>query len=132
MTAGLFLEIKKASSAFSFQAELLYSEQGADLNSNILNEEINLDYLQAPLLVKFRVFEIFNLHIGPQLGFLTNEVGTENFETKDFDFSGVAGVGLELGKLRANLRSHFGLTETVDTINATHQYYSISIGYELF
>ena len=131
LTAGIFLEVRSAS-AFSFQAELLYSEQGADLNSSILTEEINLDYLQVPLLGKFRFLKIANIHAGPQVGFLTNDLDSQNIDTEKFDISAVAGVGVELGKLRADLRYNFGFTETIETFNAKNQYYSIAIGYELF
>ena len=133
LTAGLFLEIRLPTS-LSFQAELLYSEQGADLNSDVLSlsEEINLDYLQVPILGKFRFLKIANIHAGPQFGFLTNEVKSENFDTEDFDISGVAGVGLEIGKLRADLRYHLSFIETIESIEAKNQYYSVAIGYKIF
>ena len=135
LTAGLFLEIRLPTS-LSFQAELLYSEQGADLNSDVLSlsEEINLDYLQVPILGKFRFLKIVNIHAGPQFGFLTNDVESDNIDidTEDFDISAVAGVGVEIGKLRADLRYNFGFTETIESIEAKNQYYSVAIGYEIF
>jgi hypothetical protein len=135
LTAGLFLEVRLPT-LLSFQAEVLYSEQGADLNSDVLSlsEEINLDYLQVPILGKFRFLKIANIHAGPQFGFLTNDVESDNFDidTEDFDISAVAGVGVEIGKLRADLRYNFGLTETIESIEARNQYYSVAIGYEIF
>ena len=138
LTAGLFLEIR-SSSAFSFQAELLYSEQGADLDSNINQlQNVELEYLQAPILLKYRLLKIFNVHAGPQLGFLTNDIKSDNYESENFDFSGVAGVGAEIGKLRADLRYHFGFTDAIEinslnnSSNARNKYYSITLSYELF
>lgn len=137
LTAGLFLEFG-SNGALSFQAELLYSEQGADLDSDLqtLSQEVELDYLQAPLLGKYRFLKIFNVHAGPQFGFLTNDVDSDDIEieTEDFDISGVAGVGVEIGKLRADLRYHFGFTDAVqiDNTEATNQYYSVTLGYNLF
>ena len=138
LTAGAFLELKSTSS-LSFQVELLYSEQGTDLDSNVTEfKEIEVDYLQAPVLLKYRLLKIFNIHVGPQLGFLTSDIKSENFEAKDFDFSGVAGVGVELGKLRADLRYHFGFTDSLefnlpnDTSKANNKYYSVMLSYELF
>ena len=131
LTAGLFLEVSLPTS-LSFQAELLYSEQGADLDSGVSIEEIELDYLQVPLLGKFRFLKIANIHAGPQFGFLTNDLDSQNIETENFDISGVAGVGVELGKLRADLRYNFGFTETIESIEAKNQYYSVAIGYEIF
>ena len=138
LTAGAFLEIKSTSS-LSFQVELLYSEQGTNLDSNLGElKDIELNYLQAPVLLKYRLLKIFNIHGGPQLGFLTSDIKSENFEAKDFDFSGVAGVGVELGKLRADLRYHFGFTDSIefnlptDTSEASNKYYSVMLSYELF
>ena len=140
LTAGAFLEIGSASS-FSFQAELLYSEQGANLDSSIADfDNVELDYLQAPILVKFKFLKLFNIHAGPQLGFLTSDIQSDTYNAKDFDFSGITGVGIELGKLRADLRYHFGLSEaltieprfTTETSNAKNRYFSIALGYELF
>ncbi len=137
LTAGLFLEFG-SNRAFSFQVELLYSEQGADLDIDLpaLSQEVELNYLQAPLLGKYRFLRIFNIHAGPQFGFLTSDVDSENLaiDNDDLDVSGVAGVGAEIGKLRVDLRYHFGFTESVqiDDSEATNLYYSVTLGYNLF
>lgn len=137
LTAGIFLELS-ASSGFSLQAELLYSEQGADLDSDLpaLSQEVELDYLQLPLLGKYRLLKIFNVHAGPQFGFLTNDFDSDDLsiETEDLDISGVVGVGVEVGKLRADLRYHFGFTDAVkiDNTEAKNQYYTVTLGYNLF
>lgn len=137
LTAGLFLEFG-SNRAFSFQVELLYSEQGADLDIDLpaLSQEVELNYLQAPLLGKYRFLRIFNIHAGPQFGFLTSDVDSDDLaiENDDLDVSGVAGVGAEIGKLRVDLRYHFGFTESVqiDDSEATNLYYSVTLGYNLF
>jgi len=137
LTAGLFLEFG-SKSAFSFQVELLYSEQGADLDTDLqaLSQEVELNYLQAPLLGKYRFLRIFNVHAGPQFGFLTSDIDSEDLaiENDDLDVSVVAGVGAEIGKLRVDLRYHFGFTESVqiDNSEATNLYYSVTLGYNLF
>lgn len=43
---------------------------------------------------------------------------SENFDTENFDISGEAGVGVEIGKLNADLRYHFSFTETIESIEA--------------
>jgi len=131
LTAGFFLEISSVTS-FSFQAELMYTEQGAELNSDILQETINIDYLQVPLLGKFNILELFNIHAGPQFGFLTSDLESENYDAENFDVLAVAGVGVDIGKLRANLRYNFGFTEVIDAYQANNLYYSFTIAYELF
>lgn len=137
LTAGVFFELG-SKNGFSLHAELLYSEQGADLDSDLLalSQEVKLDYLQLPLLGKYRFLKIFNVHAGPQFGFLTNDINSEDLtvETEDLDVSGVAGVGIEIGQLRADFRYHFGFTDAIQ-INgseAKNQYYSVTLGYNLF
>lgn len=128
-TAGVFLEIN-SSSAFSFQAEVLYSEQGSELDTELFTNDVNLDYLQVPLLAKFSFLKIFNLHAGPQVGFITNDL--ENYDAENFDLSSVVGFGLQVGALRADFRYHYGFRESIQSIEAKNRYYSITIGYELF
>lgn len=127
-TAGVFLEIY-SSTAFSFQAELLYSEQGSEIDSELFTDDLNLDYLQAPLLAKFRFLDILNLHAGPQIGFITNDL--ENYDVESLDLSSVVGFGLEVGALRADLRYHYGFRESIQSISAKNRYYSVTIAYEL-
>ena len=138
LTGGAFLEIG-SNSSLSLQVELLYSEQGTSLDSSVDElKDIELDYLQAPILLKYRFLKLFNIHAGPQLGFLTNDIKSDTYKTEDFDFSGVTGVGVEFGKLRADLRYHFGFSEAItidlptDTTDAENRYFSLTLGYELF
>ena len=58
------------SEKFSFQPELLYSAQGATLSEFDIDVDLNLDYLNLPLIAKFYVGEGFSLEAGPQVGFL--------------------------------------------------------------
>ena len=74
--AGAVAEIM-ISDEFSFQAELLYSAQGAKSDySETLDEvtfrytSVKLEYINVPLLAKFYVTEGFSLEAGPQVGFL--------------------------------------------------------------
>ena len=74
--AGAVAEIM-ISDEFSFQAELLYSAQGAKSDySETLDEvtfrytSVKLEYINVPLLAKFYVTEGFSLEAGPLVGFL--------------------------------------------------------------
>ena len=74
--AGAVAEIM-ISDEFSFQAELLYSAQGAKSDYRETLDEVNfhytsvkLEYINVPLLAKFYVTEGFSLEAGPQVGFL--------------------------------------------------------------
>ena len=81
---GLFTEIDLGS-GFELQPELVYSRQG-DRYRNIdfdtdLNAEISstLNYLNIPIVVKYRVWREFSVLLGPQLGvnINSNEIDIE-------------------------------------------------------
>ncbi len=74
--AGAIAEIM-ISDEFSFQAELLYSAQGAKSNySETLDDvtfrytSVKLEYINVPLLAKYYIVEGLSLEVGPQVGFL--------------------------------------------------------------
>jgi hypothetical protein len=61
---GLFVHINLTENLI-FQPEALYSRQGADLNEG---GELDLSYLNVPLLIKFKFAERFGVYAGPQFG----------------------------------------------------------------
>ncbi len=82
---GLVAEIPFGES-FAFQPEVLYSSQGAKTEGSETFEgmtasyegKLNMDYINIPLLAKYYVSPNFNIHAGPQLGFLVkSEVEVE-------------------------------------------------------
>jgi len=86
---------------FSFAPEVLFSQKGysADLENAHFTERTN--YIDVPLLAKFKIVPGFNFLIGPQLTFLTSQRDTyrdfgTNVETRydghEGDQSYVAGV----------------------------------------
>jgi len=90
--AGAVAEIM-ISDEFSFQAELLYSAQGAKSDyRETLNDvafrytSVKLEYINVPLLAKYYLTEGFSLEVGPQVGFLITAdrdfEKTENGETE--------------------------------------------------
>lgn len=115
---------------FGIQPELLYSMQGAKgeySESGIrLKEELKLDYLNLPILAKYKVTPGFSLHLGPQVGFLLSaedeiefsmdgETVTETEDIKDFvssvDFGLTGGLGYELDMgVFFNARYYLGLS----------------------
>ena len=113
--AGVFAG-GKLSDKVGLQADLLYSQQGAEFDGG----EFNLDYVNVPVVLKFFLSESFNIQGGPQFGFVANDdlksdVGAvaDGFKTNNFDLSGVIGVGLDLPMgLRFDGRYNFGLTKT--------------------
>ncbi|MCP1995630.1 porin family protein [Flavobacterium sp. HSC-61S13] len=68
---------------FSIQPELLYSSQGAKLETQRIemfegldqligkvDQKMTLDYINVPIMAKYYVAEGFSIQAGPQLGFL--------------------------------------------------------------
>ncbi len=83
---GGFAEIK-LSDKFAIQPELLYSTQGA--NSDDFGN-LELGYINIPVMAKYYVVESFSLEAGPQIGFLVS-AKDDGEDAKDFlsstDFS---------------------------------------------
>ncbi|MEZ2337127.1 porin family protein [Mucilaginibacter sp. RCC_168] len=97
---GLTLDVP-VTNYFSFAPEVLFSQKGysADLENAHFTERTN--YIDVPLLAKFKIVPGFNFLIGPQLTFLTSQRDTyrdfgTNVETRydghEGDQSYVAGV----------------------------------------
>ena len=112
--AGAFVG-GKLGDRFGIQADLLYSQQGAEFDAG----EFNLDYVNVPIVAKIYLTDKFNLQAGPQFGVLVNDeaqtvIGEviNDIGTNEFDISGVVGIGFDvpLG-LRLEGRYNFGLTD---------------------
>ncbi len=139
---GAFTEIK-ISEKFSIQPELLYSTQGAKVDSDGDNVDFILSYLNIPIMAKYYVSPKFSLEAGPQIGFLTSAKGKAmgvSIDVKDFfnstDFGLNLGGGYDFTKnLSAGLRYNLGLsniakTEAGDNTKSQNSVFSISVGYK--
>ncbi|TPE45272.1 porin family protein [Pontibacter mangrovi] len=71
---GLVSELPLAAK-WNVQSELLYSEQGYVLNNNnsAADLEVDLNYLQLPLLAELKLWKGLYLQAGPQLSYLLNK-----------------------------------------------------------
>lgn len=79
------------SDKFSFQPELIYSEQGSDYKESFTESfegvtftetaegEIRLGYLNVPLMAKYYVYEGLSIEAGPQVGFLLSAKNEYDF-----------------------------------------------------
>jgi opacity protein-like surface antigen len=136
---GGFAEIK-VSEKFAVQPELLYSAQGASFDGG----DINLNYLNIPVMAKFYVADAFSLEAGPQIGFLLS-AKNDGEDTKDFYSSTDFGINLGAGydfteNLSVGLRYNFGLSNVADfgdledfigeDISANNGVFSVSLGYK--
>ena len=92
---GLFVEVG-LTDRISIQPEVLYSSQGAHETfktfdaSGVSSEEytLRLEYLNVPVMFKYKVYNGLNVQVGPQVGFLLNvdqktEVGSYGYTLYD-------------------------------------------------
>ena len=84
---------------FSLQPEFIFSAKGFESD----NFDVNMDYLDMPILLKLKFGDKFSLHAGPQLSYLLSsstdtDINVVEFEDriKDFDLGAAAGIELEL------------------------------------
>lgn len=106
---------------WAIQPEVLYSGQGAKYTINQGEEHnLNLDYINIPLMVQYMFDNGFRLQTGPQLGFLINVKDKLNgqqtnfFTSQDFKSTDVAwsfGLGyLTYSGFGVDGRYNLGLT----------------------
>lgn len=90
---GAFAEIF-FTDKFAIQPELLYSMQGASIESMGAESEMKLDYINIPIMAKYYVIDRLAVEAGPYVGFLMKA----DFEGVDFkDYTKSVDFGLGLG-----------------------------------
>ncbi len=83
---------------FSIQPEILFSMQGAKVESSGSKKDFKINYLNVPVMLKFRIANGFFIEAGPQAGLRLPESipgeAINNF-SKTLDFSIGAGLGYQ-------------------------------------
>lgn len=139
---GLYLKAN-LSEKISLQPELFYSGVGfRDADSEV---NLNLNYLSLPILLRYNINEMVNLHVGPQLGFLVSAKGAfdgNSIDIKDgykgIDFGATFGAGLDFGKFNAGARYNLGLANVQELgtdsgdVTVSNRVFQIFVGYRLF
>lgn len=123
----------KLGDKMGIQADLLYSQQGAAFKPG----DIDLSYVNIPVVLKYFVTESIHVHAGPQFGFkIDDNLKSDIIEAESFDLAGVAGVGLDLPLgIRADARYNFGLTDIFKSSDANikapgkNAVFTVSVGY---
>lgn len=117
--------------AFSLQPEVYYSSQGAKIANPFGSGEMNLNlsYINVPVLLQYNFANGFRLQGGPQIGFLTgvsdkvndaelNRLNSSNFKSVDvslplgLSYLGYSGLGVDT-------RFNIGLTNINKADNPT-------------
>jgi hypothetical protein len=144
--AGVALDFNGVS-GFGVEVDGLYSQEGAKIPSKGGDATLKLDYVQVPVLLKYR----FQTHtpvrpfivLGPYAAFRAKcdvELGGSSTSCADFtgsnakstDFGGTAGagVGFSLGKqeLSISARYNMGFTKIFSNSNAENKVISVLAG----
>ena len=126
--AGFYTAFPISDNIF-IQPEILYTTKGAELEYNNAFVsgvgKFRLNYIEVPLLVKFKLTQNFNIHVGGYASYLVDgKVSNESSAGNAFDFeekisaddfnrfdAGLsAGVGVDFDPLSIGLRYNYGLT----------------------
>lgn len=124
LNAGPALQIKLAN-VFFLQTELLYSIKGSSSDSlQSSDAKLNLNYINLPILVGYRLAPNFSIKLGPEIGRLLSAKSEINGNTKDLtDFYESFDLGMDLGlaynfkKLAIDLRYNYGLKDLLNKAN---------------
>lgn len=124
---GAFYEIN-INSSFSFQPEAIFSVQGADVDSNHALDEIDLKYLNIPMLLKVYLTPSVSIEAGPQFSYLIDD-NLKNVKTEDFDFALAGGISVYLtNTLFIQGRYVHGLSEFSKDAEVKNKNIQLSLG----
>ena len=126
----------KLNSTFDLQPELYFSMQGA--KSGPITYKA--DYINLPVLLRWNITDNFNLHAGPQFGFLlTGKQNTSSAYSnyKTLDVGAALGLGIELPmNFNVGFRTVIGLADINNnsgTSTSVHNFViQAFVGYTLF
>ena len=121
---GFFADIG-LSRGFSIMPEIQFSAEGANA------EPLHLDYIQAPILFKFRLSEKLHFGVGPQVGL---KVHKYEDGVKNLAYSGVGGIEYKLTHvLFVDVRYIYGISNIFDDylgVEAKNSNIQIGVGYK--
>lgn len=136
--AGIFANIPVAG-MLSFAPELVYSQKGYKTTGSSLlggpyEYKVTTNFVELPLLLNIQASSNFNIHVGPQVSFLTsttetfdqgeteyrNTVEEDNDNLKKSLFGGVVGVGFNLGP-KTSLYGRYAIDLQQNNENGTSQ-----------
>ncbi|MGB5554927.1 MAG: porin family protein [Flavobacteriaceae bacterium] len=134
---GVAMEIP-ASDAFIVQPEILISLQGS---GGYFQNDLNLWYLNVPVMLKFNIFDEVYLEAGPQIGMLIsdnlegNRFGLEpsaDQSSNGFDIGLGVGAGYRMDEnFYFQLRYNVGIINAIEDISSKNRVLQISAVYFL-
>ena len=132
--AGLYANIP-FSGSFSLVPECIYSAQGAGFQNNISNGTENYDYLNVPVLIRYKIPMGIFFETGLQIGILLSASEKMNGNTTDIryqtyshDYAWPIGLGYQIPD------QHFGidLRYNLGLINIVKSYSDVNVKNSVF
>jgi hypothetical protein len=112
---------------FALQPEIYFSGQGTSYKVNGNNVDLNLNYVNIPVVFQYMFDNGFRLEAGPQLGLLASaktKIGNSDVDVKDNFKSTDIGLALGMSYVKPatgfgfNFRYNHGLTDINETIGS--------------
>ena len=147
--AGAYINYFIKKSSWGIQVEALYSMKGSEITFKALSGEENakskLYYIDVPILLRWQIIKLLNVHAGPQFNILlsaenefddvTKDV-KDQLKTAEFAFAFGAGVNLPF-RLNVTARYIIGVSNIWDgseDINASYKnnLLMLSLGFRIF
>jgi hypothetical protein len=104
-----------------WQIELLFSNKGYKMEVGGETTDVSLNYLNWPILIVYRPFNVVEFEFGPELGYMIS--GEEMMNGFDFGFD--FGTRFNISeKLNVGLRYSYGLPFNMNVKNAAKDAYN--------
>lgn len=121
---GIYKEVPLLDKLLYIQPELQFSKQGF----NTAVSDIDLSYIQVPILAKLYALKIVSIETGPQFGFKVSDdiKGFDGYDFKTFDAAWAFGASINLPfGLSVNARYISSLNEVIKNSNAKNQVFQL-------
>jgi hypothetical protein len=128
------------SQALALQIELLYSQQGYELQGSSGTFTQKLDYINLPLSLKIYPTKNFFLEAGPQVGYAISHKEefdstlfdtTQEFEPNSFDWGLNFGGGFKTDSgVSLAIRYQLGMGDIYDEGNPQNRVWQVSLGFD--
>ena len=140
--AGVFATVPIAW-GLTLQPEAIYTVKGASFKFDGFDSDYIVDYVEVPVLARFRLLRSAYVVAGPSMAFRlrartripfggsTEEVDLDN-EVETFDLGIVGGLGIDVGRWLVDARYTHGVSDTdkdtSDDVKIRNRVFSLSAG----
>lgn len=124
---GFYKEFGVAVKSLFIQPEVQFSKQGFSTSTS----DIDLSYVNVPILAKLYVLKLVSVELGPQLGFKVSDSGSDVMDYNSFNTSWAAGASfnLPLG-FSINTRYIGGFNDVVKNVDSKGKVWQIGAAFQ--